>query len=78
MLADPVHDIVLVAFEVISAFGTVGLSLGLTPLLSPFGKVVIMITMFLGRVGIITFVIGFITSHETKRYQFPAENIIIS
>jgi Trk-type K+ transport system membrane component len=37
-----------------------------------------MITMFLGRVGIITFIIGFMTSQKTKRYHYPAENIIIS
>ena len=78
MLFDPVHDPIKVAFEVFSAFGTVGLSLNLTPSLSSFSKAVIMITMFLGRVGIITFIIGFITGRKTKRYQYPAENIIIS
>ncbi|KAA9340251.1 TrkH family potassium uptake protein [Adhaeribacter soli] len=78
MLFDPGHDLIRVAFEVFSAFGTVGLSLNLTPDLNSFSKAIIMLTMFLGRVGIITFVIGFVTSHQTKRYQYPAENIIIS
>jgi trk system potassium uptake protein TrkH len=40
-----------VAFEAFSAFGTVGLSLGLTPFLTGFGKAVIILTMFAGRVG---------------------------
>ena len=78
MLFDPGHDLIRVAFEVFSAFGTVGLSLDLTPNLNSFSKAIIMLTMFLGRVGIITFVIGFVTSQQTKRYQYPAENIIIS
>ena len=78
MLFDPGHDLIKVVFEVFSAFGTVGLSLNFTPQLSAFSKAVIMATMFLGRVGIITFVIGFMTSHHTKRYHYPAENIIIS
>ena len=41
-------------FEIVSAIGTVGLSTGLTPLLSGFGKVVIIVLMFIGRVGPIT------------------------
>jgi len=43
-----------VMFETISAFGTVGLSLGLTPKLSDFGKLVITLTMFTGRIGLLT------------------------
>jgi len=37
-------------FEAVSAFGTVGLSAGVTPLLTPFGKTIIMLLMFTGRV----------------------------
>src|SRR5690606_14661028 len=43
-----------IMFEVMSAFGTVGLSLGITAELSVFSKIILMILMFLGRVGIIT------------------------
>jgi trk system potassium uptake protein TrkH len=39
------------AYEVFSAFGTVGLSLGLTPSLTIIGKLIIILTMFAGRVG---------------------------
>ena len=38
-------------FEAVSAFGTVGLSVGVTPLMNPFARVVTMLTMFIGRVG---------------------------
>ena len=41
-------------FETVSAFGTVGLSLGATPLLGPAGKLVILVMMFVGRVGPLT------------------------
>ena len=46
-------------FEVTSAFGTVGLSTGITPVLNPLSKVVLMICMFLGRLGPLTLVIAF-------------------
>lgn len=41
-------------FESVSAFGTVGLSLGITPALTPIGKAALIITMFLGRIGVLT------------------------
>ena len=41
-------------FEVTSALGTVGLSLGITPSLDGIGKIIIMLTMFIGRVGPLT------------------------
>ena len=44
-----------VSFETVSAIGTVGLSMALTPLLSPVSKTIIIILMYLGRVGILTF-----------------------
>lgn len=44
-----------VSFETVSAIGTVGLSMALTPLLSPVSKIIIIILMYLGRVGILTF-----------------------
>jgi trk system potassium uptake protein TrkH len=42
-------------FEVVSAFGTVGLSMGVTPTLSEAGRWLIIILMFVGRVGLTTF-----------------------
>ena len=50
------YSLASVVFEVISAFGTVGLSVGLTPHLSVFCKVLISITMFIGRLGPLTIV----------------------
>ncbi len=48
------NGIEYIVFEVISAFGTVGLTMGLTPDLTVFGKLVIIFLMFVGRVGVYT------------------------
>ena len=64
-------------FEVTSAFGTVGLSLDTTPHLSTFGKVLISLLMFLGRVGPITFIVALAARQHTPRYKYPEEEIAI-
>ncbi|MFJ7639270.1 TrkH family potassium uptake protein [Peribacillus sp. NPDC097206] len=66
-----------IIFEVCSAFGSVGLSMGITPELSNVGKVVIMIIMFIGRVGITSFL--YIIGHKevTENYHYPKERVII-
>ena len=60
-------------FESASAFGTVGLTLGITPLLGIVGQLTLIITMFLGRVGILTTLLAIgnrsSDSHQDFRYQ---------
>ncbi len=64
------------AFEVISAFGTVGLSLDFTPTMSFAGKLVIIVTMFFGRVGLLAFVfLG--DSKVAENYVYPEADILI-
>ncbi|BDZ31148.1 potassium transporter TrkG [Lactiplantibacillus sp. WILCCON 0030] len=67
-----------VVFEVLSAFGTVGLSLGLTPHLTVVGKLIIMLLMFIGRVGIFTSLYA-LSKRQAKvnLIRYPAENILI-
>ncbi|CDQ19964.1 potassium uptake protein, TrkH family [Halobacillus karajensis] len=67
-----------IVFEVCSAFGTVGLSMGITPGLSTFGKIILMLLMFLGRIGLLTFLFSF-NKHDKARvnYHYPRERIII-
>ncbi|EIW13558.1 Potassium uptake protein, integral membrane component, KtrB [Lactiplantibacillus pentosus KCA1] len=67
-----------VLFEALSAFGTVGLSLGLTPHLSVIGKIIIMLLMFIGRVGIFTSLYA-LSKRQAKvnLIRYPAENILI-
>jgi Trk-type K+ transport system membrane component len=66
-----------VLFEVCSAFGTVGLSLGITPDLSDASKIVLMLLMFLGRVGILTFLYSLHRNSQTANFHYPKERIII-
>jgi trk system potassium uptake protein len=64
-------------FEVTSAFGTVGLTLDVTPNLSTFGKLLVSLVMFLGRVGPITFIVALAARQRTPRYKYPEEEIAI-
>ncbi|MEN1967056.1 TrkH family potassium uptake protein [Lentibacillus sp. N15] len=64
-------------FEVTSAFGTVGLSLGITSKLTLVSKIVLMILMFIGRIGIITFLLTFKKNKGSGNYHYPKEKIII-
>jgi len=51
-------DFLVILFEVVSAFGTVGLTMGLTTKLTLIGKLALTFTMFMGRIGVLTFVIA--------------------
>ncbi|MGY0393940.1 TrkH family potassium uptake protein [Fusobacterium sp. SYSU M8A802] len=66
-----------VVFEVISAFGTVGLTLGITPHLSVFSKILIIITMFVGRLGPLTFALAIGESKNKAISKYPKENILV-
>jgi Trk-type K+ transport system membrane component len=71
-------DVGKLVFECISAFATVGLTLGLTPTLTSAGKLVLIILMFLGRVGALTIIAGIIPDLRYQRYRYPEENIMIT
>lgn len=68
-----------IAFEVFSAFGTVGLTMGLTPDLTFIGKIVIISLMYIGRVGIMTVVFSLLVKGNKKEanYKLPEESIMI-
>ena len=73
------NGIEYVFFEVISALATVGLSLGLTPDLTAIGKILIMVLMFIGRIGIMT-VIYALGSHakiDEELIRYPEEEIVV-
>jgi len=66
-----------ILFEVTSAFGTVGLSLGITEELSTVSKVLLMILMFIGRIGLVTFLFSFRKENLNEYIRYPKERIII-
>lgn len=70
-------DLTKVAFEAFSAFGTVGLSMGLTPELTWGGKIIVVLLMFIGRVGPLAFLYTFMTGAKEDYYELPHENISI-
>ncbi|TLM68510.1 MAG: potassium transporter [Deltaproteobacteria bacterium] len=64
-------------FEVVSAFGTVGLSLGVTPKLSDTGKLLVAMLMFVGRVGLLTFAFVVVKQAGREGTEYAEENIMI-
>ncbi len=66
-----------VTFEVISAFATVGLSMGITADLSAMSKILIIITMFIGRLGPMTFALALGEKKVKQNLRYPKENILV-
>ena len=64
-------------FETVSAIGTVGLSLGITPSLSLVSHIILILLMFLGRVGGLTLIYAAINSKSTDVSQRPVEKITV-
>ncbi|WP_078547953.1 TrkH family potassium uptake protein [Litchfieldia alkalitelluris] len=70
-------SLIEILFEVCSAFGTTGLSMGITPYLSDIGKFVIMFLMFVGRIGILSFLFLISKKAADPNYHYPKERVII-
>lgn len=75
-VTDKQFGLLEISFEAFSAFSTVGLSLGITPQLSPTSKVILIITMFIGRVGSLTLLMAFATQPKKQLHQYPVEEIM--
>lgn len=74
------HDLAFdtVLFEVISAFATCGLSLGITGALNPFGRLIIMVVMFWGRLGALTIAIALLRRERAQPgVQYPEEPVLV-
>ncbi|WP_035512338.1 TrkH family potassium uptake protein [Halalkalibacillus halophilus] len=66
-----------IIFEVSSAFGTTGLSMGITNELSTFSQLLLIALMLIGRIGILTFLFSFNRGMKTHNYRYPKEKINI-
>ncbi len=70
-------DFLSVLFEATSAFGTAGLTLGITSSLSVIGKIVIIISMYIGRVGPLTVALALTHRQKKQGYKYPEGKILI-
>lgn len=75
VLAEPDLPFLPLMFEVISAFGTVGLTMGITVKLSVIGKLLIVLMMMIGKVGVLTIVLTF-SKPNKQLYSYPKEDIL--
>lgn len=77
LITDPAIPLLPLFFEVVSAFSTVGLSTGITSSLSDAGRIVIILLMFIGRVGLLTLLFTFLRQKGRGNYRYSVENILI-
>ncbi|MCS7229597.1 MAG: TrkH family potassium uptake protein [Candidatus Kryptonium sp.] len=77
-ITEKTFELVDIFFEVVSAFGTVGLSRGITADLTIFGKLIIIMMMFIGRVGPLVFSFAIFGRIEKRKYEYQKENVLVT
>ncbi len=77
VLTDPQVSFIQVLFEVMSAFATVGLSTGITAGLSAFAKMVLVATMYIGRVGVLLAMAAIVGDPKPSFVNYPEENLLV-
>ena len=73
----PRRSFLVYLFETVSAFGTVGLSMGITPALKTWGKCWIILMMIIGRVGVLTFSYIIVGTGTTNGVEYSEENLMV-
>ncbi|SHI00179.1 TrkH family potassium uptake protein [Clostridium grantii] len=76
-ITEPKATFEYISFEAFSAFGTVGLTLGLTPELSFIGKIVVALTMYMGRVGPLTLILAISSKKKGGSIRYPEGKILV-
>lgn len=76
-ISDPELDFIRILFEVVSAFGTVGLSTGITAELTAFSKLVLVATMYIGRVGILLLISALLGDPRPSVINYPEESLLV-
>ncbi len=77
-ILEPGQSLITIGFECVSAYSTVGLSLGITSQLGDGGKWVLILLMFTGRVGAINLLTGMLRRMHHVHYRYPQESVIIN
>ncbi|GAA4807707.1 hypothetical protein GCM10023231_41170 [Olivibacter ginsenosidimutans] len=75
-LTDGDKNPIALVFESFSAYNTVGLSMGITSTLTRGGRIILILAMFIGRVGALTLLLAFIKKRPLQNYRYPEENIL--
>jgi Trk-type K+ transport system membrane component len=75
-ISDKQHQLIEIFLEVCSAFGTVGLSTGITPELSVFAKSILIVLMFVGRIGLTSFLYIIGGNKKDAKFHYPVERVI--
>ncbi|MBN3876037.1 MULTISPECIES: TrkH family potassium uptake protein [unclassified Nostoc] len=76
-LTDPTLDFIQILFEVVSAFATVGLSTGITGTISTAAKLILIVTMYVGRVGVLLLMSAVLGDPRPTRIHYPEENLLV-
>ncbi len=76
-LTDPTLSFIELLFEVVSAFATVGLSTGITSAVSVPAKLILIVTMYVGRVGVLLLMAAILGDPRPSRVHYPEENLLV-
>jgi trk system potassium uptake protein len=77
LVEPPTLNFIQILFEVVSAFGTVGLSMGITAELTPVSKLVLVATMYIGRVGILLLIAALLGDPKSTAIRYPEESLLV-
>ncbi|WP_414620144.1 TrkH family potassium uptake protein [Calothrix sp. CCY 0018] len=76
-ITDPTFDFIQILFEVVSAYATVGLSTGITGDFSIWGKLILILTMYMGRVGVLLLMSAVLGDPKPTNIHYPEENLLV-
>lgn len=76
-ITDPKLEFIQILFEVVSAFATVGLSTGITGGISTTAKIILIVTMYIGRVGVLLLMSAILGDPRPSRVHYPEENLLV-
>ncbi|MGQ4645943.1 TrkH family potassium uptake protein [Lyngbya aestuarii] len=76
-LSDPQLDFIRLLFEVVSAFATVGLSTGITADVAAFSKIILIVTMYIGRVGVWLLMASLLGDSRPSAVHYPEEDLLV-
>ncbi|MEG4211743.1 TrkH family potassium uptake protein [Microcoleus sp. S13_B4] len=76
-LTNPQVEFIAALYEAVSAFATVGLSTGITPTLSAIGKLILIATMYIGRVGILLLVSAAFGDPKPRSFKYAEESLLV-